>query len=168
MRAPNWPAERDERLRVLWAEGLPASAIGRDLGVSKDGVVGRVHRLHLAPRPSAIKPFVPGVSYRPKPKPPALSLLSPPAAPIAAVPATRIPPSPPRPDPPDPLPAWSVPAPAPPPPPPSQCCWPIGDPGTRGFRFCPLAAVPARPYCPKHVAVAYVPIRPADLRRLEA
>ena len=39
----------------------------------------------------------------------------------------------------------------------SQCCWPIGEPGTRDFRFCcePVEAV-GRSYCAEHMKIAYV------------
>src|SRR5690606_40678326 len=32
------------------------------------------------------------------------------------------------------------------------CKWPIGDPNDEDFAFCGLAAVPGQPYCPHHVA----------------
>jgi GcrA cell cycle regulator len=35
------------------------------------------------------------------------------------------------------------------------CCWPIGAPGTRAFRFCEGIAVPKRPYCAQHTQIAY-------------
>ena len=39
------------------------------------------------------------------------------------------------------------------------CCWPIGEPGTREFRFCDVPSEPGRPYCEDHVKVAYVKVR---------
>ncbi len=39
------------------------------------------------------------------------------------------------------------------------CCWPIGEPGTTGFRFCSSEAMPTKPYCGEHAAVAYVRVR---------
>jgi GcrA cell cycle regulator len=39
------------------------------------------------------------------------------------------------------------------------CCWPIGEPGTKGFRFCDEVSVPGKPYCEEHVKLAYVRIR---------
>jgi GcrA cell cycle regulator len=39
------------------------------------------------------------------------------------------------------------------------CCWPIGEPGTRSFRFCDVGSVPGKPYCADHAQVAYVKIR---------
>lgn len=41
----------------------------------------------------------------------------------------------------------------------TSCCWPIGDPGTKAFRFCDDRAVPGRPYCGEHCKIAYVRIR---------
>lgn len=53
---------------------------------------------------------------------------------------------------------------APPPPPvtrfqplrPTSCCWPIGEPGTKAFRFCSDRAVAGRSYCEQHCHEAYV------------
>jgi GcrA cell cycle regulator len=39
------------------------------------------------------------------------------------------------------------------------CCWPIGEPGTKSFRFCDDGAVGGKPYCAAHAAVAYVKVR---------
>ena len=40
-----------------------------------------------------------------------------------------------------------------------SCCWPIGEPGTREFRFCGAEADPGRPYCADHSAIAYIRAR---------
>lgn len=50
-----WNDERIELLKSLWAEGLTTGEIGRQLGVSKNAVVGKAHRLGLKGRPSPIK-----------------------------------------------------------------------------------------------------------------
>jgi GcrA cell cycle regulator len=50
-----WTDERIEQLRELWAEGLTTGEIGKRLGVSKNAVVGKAHRLELKGRPSPIK-----------------------------------------------------------------------------------------------------------------
>lgn len=50
-----WTSERVNALRALWKEGLPTSEIGRRLGVTKNAVVGKVHRLGLAKRQSPIR-----------------------------------------------------------------------------------------------------------------
>ena len=39
------------------------------------------------------------------------------------------------------------------------CCWPIGEPGTRSFRFCDAESVPGKPYCSAHAQLAYVKVR---------
>ncbi|MVA98539.1 GcrA cell cycle regulator [Nitratireductor sp. CAU 1489] len=47
----NWTDERVELLKKLWAEGLSASQIAAQLGgVSRNAVIGKVHRLKLSSR----------------------------------------------------------------------------------------------------------------------
>ena len=47
----NWTDERVELLRKLWSEGLSASQIATQMGgVSRNAVIGKVHRLKLAAR----------------------------------------------------------------------------------------------------------------------
>jgi GcrA cell cycle regulator len=47
----NWTDERVELLKKLWAEGLSASQIAAQLGgVSRNAVIGKVHRLKLSAR----------------------------------------------------------------------------------------------------------------------
>jgi GcrA cell cycle regulator len=59
-------------------------------------------------------------------------------------------------------------APAPTPQPPrafgrvTDCCWPLGDPGTRSFRFCGEVSDRGFPYCSAHRSVAYVKRRPDE------
>ncbi len=50
-----WTDEMVEDLRQLWEQGLSASEIAKKIGVSKNSVVGKVHRLCLTARPSPIK-----------------------------------------------------------------------------------------------------------------
>lgn len=47
---PTWTSERIELLRLLWDEGVTTAEIGRRIGVSKNAVVGKVHRIGLIPR----------------------------------------------------------------------------------------------------------------------
>jgi GcrA cell cycle regulator len=42
----------------------------------------------------------------------------------------------------------------------ASCCWPIGEPGTAGFRFCTAVALAGKPYCEEHAALAYVRAKP--------
>lgn len=47
----NWTDERVEMLKKLWADGLSASQIAGQLGgVSRNAVIGKVHRLKLSSR----------------------------------------------------------------------------------------------------------------------
>ncbi len=50
-----WTLERIESLGALWGQGLSTAEIGRRLGVTKNAVVGKAHRLALAPRQSPVK-----------------------------------------------------------------------------------------------------------------
>ncbi len=51
----SWTPEVVESLRSLWAEGLTTTEIGRRLGMSKNAVIGKAHRLGLNGRPSPIR-----------------------------------------------------------------------------------------------------------------
>ena len=50
-----WTAEKIKQLKKLWLKGKSTIEIGKELGISKNAVVGKVHRLELAARPSPIK-----------------------------------------------------------------------------------------------------------------
>ena len=39
------------------------------------------------------------------------------------------------------------------------CCWPLGEPGTKQFRFCGGDPIPGKPYCTEHAQLAYVKLR---------
>jgi GcrA cell cycle regulator len=162
-----WSDELIGRLRGLWDEGHSTAEIGRRLGVSKNAVVGKAHRLDLPARPSPIRrdgggseprvraprradgptlpPLVSTHGGHPGPArasaPPAPRPAPPPAAAPAAPPAPRVQVIP-RPF------ARTV-----------ACCWPIGEPGTRSFRFCDGDALLGKPYCQEHAALAYVKVR---------
>ena len=150
-----WTNERIGELTKLWEQGLSASEIGKALGVSKNAVVGKAHRLNLPARPSPIKR---GGSSKPRsgkptlmtPKPhgtkvTASSLHCRPAKPLVEEPereprrspilnrrATRT--------------ASGS----------SECLWPIGDPGDKDFHFCGEPSVSGKPYCEAHCAKAYI------------
>ena len=67
MPAPSpWTDERDDTLRALWDAGETTLEIGRRMGVTKNAVIGRAHRLKLTPRPSPIN-----ISKSDKPRAPA-------------------------------------------------------------------------------------------------
>ena len=80
----SWTDERVETLKRMWAEGQSASQIAKELGgVTRNAVIGKVHRLGLSNRvsggkddgedevasaPAAVKP-VPVAEVRPEPAP---------------------------------------------------------------------------------------------------
>ena len=167
-----WDDETIRLLRDLWTQGLSTAEIGRRLGVSKNAIVGKAHRLDLEARPSPIRrESAKPASDRPVAFPRVAGPTLPPLA-SADVPVFTPPPSNVQPL----RPATMV-APRPviaaPPPPrimqPSapvqtrrsapSCCWPIGEPGTKSFRFCDGSSVPGKPYCDEHAKLAYVKIR---------
>ena len=131
----DWNDETIGRLRALWAEGHSTAEIGRRLGVSKNAVVGKSHRLKLEPRPSPIRRDGSGQAPRPRrPRCPSLAALQSPLRPAPALRPTPVqavltPPAPPAP----PMTATPIRAPLLGG---QSCCWPIGEPGTRSFRSC--------------------------------
>lgn len=50
-----WTPERIAEVTRLWDEGLTTAEIGKIVGVSKNAVVGKAHRLGLPARPSPIR-----------------------------------------------------------------------------------------------------------------
>jgi GcrA cell cycle regulator len=185
----DWNDETIARLRALWAEGHSTAEIGRRLGVSKNAVVGKAHRLNLPARPSPIRRDAPPGARPRNPQPRRLtgptlpSLAAPAAAALAPPPAgplphdallRRVAPAPvesersPAAEPPEPQPASEA-APVarqaamrvvtPRPARHVACCWPLGEPGTKSFRFCDADATPGKPYCAAHAQVAYVKVR---------
>jgi len=151
-----WTDERIDQLTELWGAGQSATQIGKVLGMSKNAVIGKAHRLKLPARPSPIRKE--GSATRPKPR--AVPRLRPTPAPAPE--PTPVPAATPR----------SVEAakvrsvlevvprivqrparranggPG--------CLWPIGDPGDADFHFCGDASVPGKPYCDQHCAKAYI------------
>lgn len=88
----SWTDERVETLKRMWAEGQSASQIAKELGgVTRNAVIGKVHRLGLSNRVAA------GEEPMEAPEPPA-AVPEPeaprPAAPRAEAPAPETPPAP--------------------------------------------------------------------------
>jgi len=197
-----WNEETVLYLTDLWTQGHSTAEIGRRLGVSKNAIVGKAHRLDLAARPSPIRRDASRpASERPQALPRVEGPTLPPLASAIAHPASVSPgvrlaqpagPAPaqvsrssvdatPRKTPALFASTAPVSATAPPrreigqgtssqgtmgqgtPPLPRRaapcCCWPIGEPGTRDFRFCDDASLPGKPYCDEHAKLAYVKIR---------
>jgi GcrA cell cycle regulator len=127
--AIDWTPDRVKTLMALWAEGIPTLEIGRRLGVTKNSVVGKVHRLGLPKRQSPINslPRTPRVS-----KPTAPVRIRQQTVPISAdmVKMEKL----------------TV----------GMCKWPEGEPGHEDFRFCGQPAIEGKSYCAGHCARAYV------------
>ena len=50
-----WTEQMVEDLRTMWKQGMTTAEIGKKLNVTKNSIVGKVHRLGLSGRPSPIK-----------------------------------------------------------------------------------------------------------------
>ncbi len=123
-----WTEERIAELKRLWTAGHTASHIGKVLGISKNAVIGKTHRLNLPSRPS---PICRSPGHR-KPKPALFPKQVPKIQRQPAFKAARSG-------------NWAP-----------ECFWPFGDPRDADFHFCGEEIVPGRPYCPGHCARAYV------------
>ncbi len=158
-----WTEERVELLTKLWAEGLSASQVASRLGgVTRNAVIGKVHRLRLSARAPSSRSSVPRARRTHVPRAPrAPSLMFGTRGNTALKPVYDAQPEP-------------VPAPivelviplherasiltlkeA-------MCRWPIGDPGEEDFHFCGRNAPGGAPYCEHHARMAY---QPAQSRR---
>jgi GcrA cell cycle regulator len=154
-----WSEETIVHLRALWADGHSTAEIGRRLGVSKNAVVGKAHRLDLPARPSPIRRDGPSAGHPRRSVPRTVGPTLPPLASTQPLVSLGHAVGAPRPRPVAPPPRVPV---APPPRPYGRlvaCCWPIGEPGTREFHFCDAQSVPGKPYCAEHAQLAYVKVR---------
>jgi len=146
-----WTDERVETLKKLWQDGLSASQIAKQLGgVTRNAVIGKVHRLGLSGRATPSKPARP-VFKAPRPHRPVAATPSAPrriaeptqqhahAAPTPVRYVDEAPGS-----------ATVLTLAA------HMCKWPIGDPATDSFTFCGRRASEG-PYCGEHAQVAYQP-----------
>ncbi|MFO7478845.1 MAG: GcrA family cell cycle regulator [Methyloceanibacter sp.] len=160
-----WTDERVELLKKLWAEGLSASQIAARLGgVTRNAVIGKVHRLGLSGRatssrsssPRPRRPHVPRAPRSPslmfgtrganalKPQfetdldlaPAPLQELVIPLHERATIMTLKEP----------------------------MCRWPIGDPSEPEFHFCGRKKCGTLPYCEHHARMAYQPVQ---MRRRE-
>ncbi len=183
----SWTDDRVEKLKAMWGEGQSASQIAKALGgVTRNAVIGKVHRLGLSNRAtgakSAASSAAPTAEAKPAKAAPKSALAAAPAPTaetvVVAAPAT----------PHKPVIQSSTMRREPPPPTPAMvedaartaqalaaiqkkakkldlleltertCKWPIGDPATEDFYFCGLGCAPGKPYCDAHVAVAFQPM----------
>lgn len=163
-----WTDERVEQLKRLWAEGLSASQIaGRLGGVTRNAVIGKVHRLGLSGRATTSRMK----THRARPRTPSQATAKRTAKTrFGAIgnPAFRA--------------LYQPDADAYVPPPEeleipagerktlqmltqSSCRWPIGDPQSPDFHFCNRNKVPGLPYCEHHARRAFQPPQPRRRER---
>ena len=165
-----WTDKMVEDLRIMWKQGLTTGEIAKRLEVSKNSVVGKVHRLQLDARPSPIKrkddtpseaektvekdnpktveeekPVEVKKTPLPEPKKNEPAKIEP-AKPEAKITCSKI----------------SA---------PEKtyngnakltdldnhtCRWPLGDPKDENFHFCGRKVRTGQTYCEEHAALAYV------------
>ncbi|HUZ11308.1 MAG TPA: GcrA family cell cycle regulator [Caulobacteraceae bacterium] len=143
-----WTDERVEMLKKLWLDGLSASQIAKQLGgVTRNAVIGKVHRLGLSGRAVPSHPSRPAFRAPRPPRP----VPAPAPRPRALEPRTHAPA--PRPvvlvDLPGTATVLTLGR--------HMCKWPIGDPASSDFAFCGRSAVEETPYCADHARLAYQP-----------
>lgn len=139
-----WTDERVEQLTGLWNEGLTASQIALALGgVSRNAVIGKVHRLGLAGRVVLARSERPRTQRRtaihtapPKPEVIEEDPITLDDGNFATVLTIND----------------------------RMCKWPIGDPSENEFHFCGRKPKVGSPYCEAHARKAYQP-QPVKTRR---
>jgi GcrA cell cycle regulator len=154
-----WTEDRVGALKKLWLEGQSASQIAKQLGggVTRNAVIGKVHRLGLSGRATPSQPArTATANFRP-----ARVRTTPPVQPSAPrrIEGGRIEAAQPRPAPvavalpavqelPGTATVMTLGA--------HMCKWPIGDPSSTEFSFCGRRASEGV-YCGEHAKVAYQP-----------
>ncbi len=124
-----WNEKKLDLLKSLWEQGLPITKIGDKLGVSRNSIAGKAHRLGLPKRNSPISNL--GDERKEKTMNTAkYNADLPLKVSLRDVEWSRL-----------------------------KCCWPLGDPKLKGFKFCGDDIIPGRPYCNKHAYVAYTNAR---------
>ena len=151
-----WTEDRVGALKKLWLEGQSASQIAKQLGggVTRNAVIGKVHRLGLSGRATPSQPArTATTTFRPartRTTPPAQPsaprrieaaqpaprpvVVAQPLAAVAELPGTAT--------------VMTLGA--------HMCKWPIGDPSSTEFSFCGRRASEGV-YCVEHARVAYQP-----------
>jgi GcrA cell cycle regulator len=130
-----WTQALTDRLKNLIASGLSTRQIGQQLGLTRNAVIGKSHRLGLRGKPMTVVSLVSLPVKRPREAreddtPPVV----PPCLPSSIL--SRV----------DRLLRLKA----------SECRWPIGDPRDRDFHFCcqPRAGVNSA-YCAMHKRIAH-------------
>ena len=142
-----WTDEVVDELRKMWDKGMTTGQIAKALNVTKNSIIGKVHRLCLTARPSPIKKAPAKTEKKPAPTKTTNRTTAKDTkdAPIAAAPIaekaepiveeTNIP-----------LVKLDN----------HTCRWPLGDPRDDDFCFCGKRIKTGQTYCEEHAAIAYV------------
>lgn len=145
MNPQGWSEDKKIKLEALWnlkdADGRPlhsTAGIAAILGITKNAAVGMVHRMQLTPRPSPIAQAPRNGEVRKARPKRAPKTTLPLGGAVAALPPT-------------PTPLIRLTA--------GPCCWPIGEPGTKAFRYCEDPSMAGKPYCDDHCKKAYVKVQ---------
>ena len=124
-----WDEQKLKELEDLWKQGHPISKIGEILGVSRNSVAGKAHRMGLPKRSSPIS-SAKKENLTVEKNNETSNLDIPLKIKLRNV-------------------QWSR----------TKCCWPEGDPKQNDFKFCGQDIFPGRPYCDKHSLLAYTNTR---------
>ena len=124
-----WNEEKLNKLKSLWDKGLPITKIGLELGVSRNSIAGKAHRIGLPKRNSPISK-----SGDPRKNKNKADIQTDKELPLKLLLRDV---------------EWSR----------NRCCWPLGDPKLPGFSFCGTSIIPGRPYCEEHSKLAYTSTR---------
>ena len=124
-----WDDVKLKKLENLWKEGHPISKIGEMLGVSRNSIAGKAHRMGLAKRISPIS-----VDKKQSTNSKIYNEITDQIMPLK-IKLRGV--------------QWSR----------TKCCWPEGDPKLNDFKFCGQDIFPGRPYCDKHSLLAYTNTR---------
>jgi GcrA cell cycle regulator len=151
-----WSDDRVEQLKKLWEAGLSASQIAAELGnVTRNAVIGKVHRLGLSGRAKSPSSAAPR-QRKPRPAQQMMRVARPVTRGNTALAhAFEVELEP------DPVAFDNV-------VPMSQrlsllelseatCHWPVGDPSSPDFFFCGGKSLAGLPYCAQHSRIAYQP-----------
>jgi GcrA cell cycle regulator len=148
-----WTPERVARMKFLWLDGKSASEVAREIGATRNMVIGKVHRMGLhKQRPERLtveaiqrgavnrETVLRALKLKPEPLPPEDARPLPKSRPTILTELG-----------------------------PDHCRWPLGDPKDEGFHFCgaPIAQrkkggrVQRPSYCQVHAELS---VRPTDTR----
>jgi GcrA cell cycle regulator len=144
MSVATWTTERIEQLRNCVVTGLTCSQIAAEIGVTRNAVIGKIHRLGLSPaRPPGGSAHACAPHTRKNPRRRLLRLLAAEAPSIVVDEAAAAAPI-------ESAQRCSLLEIAH-----DRCHWPIGDPHDTDFALCGNEAIRGYSYCPGHARMAY-------------